>query len=237
MACPASPRLSHGIPSTDNKYTSEGTAAHELAARCFHDNCDATHFVGQVINEIAVTSSMANDVQLYLDHCRRLIDPADFHLVEHQISLASLNPPVPMFGTLDFGAYFAKRQEFYIVDFKFGRGTWVSAKDNPQVRYYALGAALSIDTPVTKVIATIIQPRFANAEPIRTVVIDAIELAEWSFELIERAHATREPDAPAVPGDHCKFCPAKGSCLAHQMRRATDAFHEFTLADVHATDT
>jgi len=237
MACSASVRLTRGLPSVDNRYTSEGTAAHELAARCLQQGCDAAHFVGEMINEIRVTSSMAADVQLYLDHCRRLIDLADFHLVEHQVSLEALKPPVPMFGTVDFAAYLGKYRELHIVDYKHGKGVWVGAKGNTQARYYGLGASLAIETPVSKVVATIIQPRFANAEPIRSVVIDAIELAEWSFELIERAKATREPDAPTVPGDHCRFCPIKNSCAAHQMRRATDAFHEFTLADVAATGT
>jgi hypothetical protein len=234
MNCPASVRLSYGIASTDNVYTSEGTAAHELAAKCLQEDREAAEFIGQTINESTVTSAMADSVQIYVDHCRRLADSCDLHFIEHRISLELLSPPVPMYGTADFIGYYARRRELHAVDLKFGKGVWVAAKDNPQVRYYALGAALAIDGPVSKVVATIVQPRFGKAEPIRTVVLDAIELAEWSFELMKHAHATRDPEAPTVPGDWCKFCPAKGSCLAHQLQRANTAFHEFTLADARA---
>jgi hypothetical protein len=227
MNCPASVRLSRGTPSEGSAYASEGTAAHELVARCLEEDCEATEFLGHTFNGIIVTEGMVGSAQIYVDYCRRLIDFCDVHHIEHKVSLEALDPPVPMYGTADFIAYFAKRQELHVVDLKFGKGVWVSAKDNPQTLYYALGAALSIDGPVSKVVATIIQPRFGKAEPIRTIMIDAIELTEWSFELMERARATRDPEAPAVPGDWCKFCPVKSSCLAHQLQQANTAFKEF----------
>lgn len=227
MSCPASVRLSYGVATTDNVYASEGTAAHELAARCLAEDRDAAEFIGQTFNEFTVTPAMSEGVQVYVDHCRRLMDSCDLHYIEHRINLEPLNPPVPMFGTADFIGYHARRRELHVADLKYGKGVWVAAKDNPQVKYYALGAALAIDAPVSKVIATIVQPRFGKGEPIRTIVLDAIELAEWSFELMRYAHATRDPEAPTVPGDWCKFCPVKNSCLAYQLQRANAAFHEF----------
>ena len=123
--------------------------------------------------------------------------------------MALLDPPVPMFGTADFFSYSKRRRELHLVDFKYGKGVWVAARNNPQLMYYALGAALLIEHPVSKISMTVVQPRFAKGDPVRTATVDAVELAEWSIELIARAHATQQPNAPTVAGEHCKFCPAK----------------------------
>ena len=68
-----------------------------------------------------------------------------------------------MFGTADFVAYSKKRHELSIVDFKYGKGVWVAAEDNTQLKYYALGAALSINDPVSTISMTICQPRYGGS--------------------------------------------------------------------------
>jgi hypothetical protein len=214
-------------------WAAEGTAAHELAQRCLVDNHDASHLLGTTIGEFEVTEEMAAAVQMYVAVCRRLIDACDVHMIEQHITLGKLNPPVDMFGTADFIAYSRKRREVHVVDFKFGKGVWIATKNNPQLMYYALGAVLAIDEPVSSISMTIVQPRVAKSDPFRNITIDAVEMAEWSLELLDRAHAAMKPNAPAVAGDWCKFCPIKNSCLAHQNSRNTAAYHEFSLPDAH----
>ena len=227
MNCPASVRLSRGTPSEGSAYASEGTAAHELAARCLDESCEAVEFLGQTFNGITVTEGMADGAQIYVDHCRRLIDFCDVHHIEHKVSLEALDPPVPMYGTADFIAYFAKRRELHVVDLKFGKGVWVSAKDNPQTLILRARCSPQHRWPRFKGCS------YNHPAPFRQGRTDPHNhdrrhrLAEWSFELMERAHATRDPEAPTVPGDWCKFCPVKGSCLAHQLQQANIAFHEF----------
>jgi hypothetical protein len=140
-----------------------------------------------------------------------------------------LRRPRRYVGTLDFAAYIAKRCELHIVDLKYGKGVWVNAKGNTQLKFYALGAIALVDAPVAKVVTTIIQPRFHNADPIRSAVLDSIELAEFSIELMAAAKKTLAPGAPAIAGSHCKFCPAQTACLAHQNYRNQKAYHEFQL--------
>lgn len=142
-----------------------------------------------------------------------------------------------MFGTADFVSCSKRRRELNLVDFKYGKGVWVPARNNHQLMYYALNAALLIEHPVSKISMTVVQPRFAKGDPVRTATVDAVELVEWSIELLARAHATQRHDAPTVAGEHCKFCPAKTSCLTHQTWKSNAAYHEFSLADVNVAGT
>ncbi len=113
---------------------------------------------------------------------------------------------------------------------KFGRGTFVAARDNPQLRYYALAAVYALDEPVSRISCTIVQPRFGgNADPIRVAVLDAVELVEFSFELMNAARAALAPDAPTIAGAHCKFCRAQNYCLAYQNMKNADLYYEFSL--------
>jgi hypothetical protein len=236
MNCSGHPRMTRGVPSPDSQYAAEGTAAHELAQAALTEDRDADAYVGMMFGDFIVTADMASAVQIYIDVCRRLMDACTFYRIEQQFDLAPLHPPVPMFGTADFIAYSSRRRELHVVDFKFGKGVWVPTKGNAQLHYYALGASLSIDEPVSSMTMTIVQPR-TGGDPVRTTSIDAIALAEWSFTLLDRARATQQPDAPLAAGEWCRFCGAKQSCPAYQGGRATAAYHEFTLTDVTTAGT
>ena len=150
-------------------------------------------------NGFIVTREMARYVAIYVGHCRRLIDTADIYKVEVQFDLDALRPPGPMYGTADFIGYFRRRQELHVVDLKYGKGVFVNARDNPQLRYYALGAALRLAEPVATIVSTVVQPR-TKGDPIRSAIIDADELAEWAvFWLIDRAHAALDPPLNTWP--------------------------------------
>ena len=141
---------------------------------------------------------MAVATQVYISTCRQLVDASDQHWIEHQFDLALLDPPTPMFGTCDFCPYSEKRRELHIVDFKYGAGVWVNAKSNSQLKYYAVGAVLMINKPIARISMTVVQPRFAKGDPVRSTTISVVELAEW----VDRADGPRpaalESDAPRV---------------------------------------
>jgi Protein of unknown function (DUF2800) len=222
LACPGSVRACHGLEGASSRYADEGTAAHDLAARCLVEGHDARHFVGLQIGEFTVDRTMADFVQVHVDTCRRARADADVFLVEHQFTLDALSPPLPMFGTADCVIYSKSRRELQIIDLKYGKGVWVPARNNSQLKYYAIGACLAIDDPVSTIVMTVVQPR-VSGDPIRSATIGAIELVEWSFELLAAAAATQAPDAPLVAGTHCKFCPAQTTCLAFQNAKYTAA--------------
>jgi hypothetical protein len=223
MACPGSTRAAAAAPRTSSEYADQGTRAHAYGAAVLTGK-----------QAVADDDEMARHVEVYTRHCQRLLQHADMHGVEVEVSLAALDPPCDMFGTADFFAYFADRQELHCVDFKYGKGVWVAAKNNPQLLYYALGTMLHLALPVSSVTMTVIQPRYGNGDPIRSAVASFADLTDFAANLLEHARAALAPDAPRVAGDHCKFCPVKPTCLAHQQGRAAAAastFHKFDLSN------
>ena len=225
-ACPGSARAAAAAPGASSEYADEGSRAHAWAAAVL---TGTTHHVAPPDD-----AEMARNVEIYTRHCRRLMDHADVHAVEAEVTLDALSPPTDMCGTCDFSAFFADRQELHIVDFKFGKGVLVMARNNPQLQYYAIGAMLHLGLPVETVITTVVQPRFQGADPIRSSVLSFAELVDFGTNLMARAREALRPDAPRVAGSHCKFCPARPSCPEYQRSRITAAYHEFAAADAAA---
>ena len=226
LNCPGSVAAIRGLPNESTPAAEEGTAAHELANMCLVNGQDAIEYVGRVVHAHEVDEEMAEGVQVYLDAVRYawhgpLGDSTmpDTRWIEQRFTLAALNPPAPMFGTADSVCYVTGHGTLYVHDLKFGKGHRVEAEGNPQLRYYALGALLSLQEThptwrVSKIVATIVQPRqpAAGSDPVRSTEIDPLDLMEWALDLVGKAHAAMEPKAPLVAGPWCAdtFCPNRG---------------------------
>ena len=101
-----------------------------------------------------------------------------------------------------------------IADLKYGLGIPVDAVDNPQLRLYGLGAIAKFgqlyDFPAVRM--TIIQPRL---ESVSEETLGRVELLDWAeAEVREKAQQAWKGVGEFVPGDHCRFCPAKAVCSA-----------------------
>lgn len=101
-----------------------------------------------------------------------------------------------------------------IADLKYGLGIPVDAVDNPQLRLYGLGAIAKFgqlyDFPAVRM--TIIQPRL---ESVSEETMGRVELLDWAeAEVREKAQQAWKGIGDFVPGDHCRFCPAKAVCSA-----------------------
>jgi hypothetical protein len=233
MACPGSIRLSREVPEPpETSFALEGTRAHAVAELSLTKGVDPDTFVGMEIEGGVVDDDMADFVRTFVEHCR---DINGISWVERRFNLAALNPPGPMFGTADFVAYDAVDRTLYVVDLKYGQGVVVEARGNKQLRYYALGAALSLDPkeyPIERIVMTIVQPRAMHTDgPIRTDEVTYTELIEFADDLMEAARATTLPDAPLNAGAHCRFCPASGVCPAQRSKALTVVQDEFALAE------
>lgn len=230
MLCPGSVRMEAPLASTTSVHAEEGTAAHTLAELCLREQRSPEDFIGTTINGRPVDEEMAESVQVFVDYCCSLATQSDEHWIEQRINLAPLNPPAPMFGTLDFGAYHAASQELEIVDLKYGRGVLVEVEGNKQARYYAIGAWLQLGggRAISQVKITIVQPRAAHtAGPVRSEVVSVAELLDFVGTLFAAAAETQRPDAPLVAGDHCRFCKASAICPAQQRLAEQVAMVEF----------
>lgn len=231
MACPGSPRLiAQAPPETTSVYAQEGTAAHAVLNACLSQGGDAARWVGRTVEGVLVTDDMAEAVQTALDTVRPLIGEGDRVFLEHRFDLSGLNPPAPLAGTADVVIYKPDTGRLIVIDYKHGKGVAVSAAGNPQLRVYALGAALALGDacPTREVEAMIIQPRADHVDGvIRAEGIEPFELIEWSADLLDAMRRTLDPRAPLAAGDHCRFCPAAGLCPALASRALAVAEADF----------
>lgn len=222
MACPGSINLSRGIPNVGSEFAQEGTAAHALAELALKRGVDPDMWEGMTLEGVEVTEDMAEHVRVFVNYCRRLQQSATESWIEAKFNLEALNPPGPMFGTADFSAYDAATRTLEVVDLKFGRGVVVEAKDNKQLRYYGLGAALALGVgrEIETVKLTIVQPRVTHPDGVvRSEEIPYEDLIGFAVELMEAARRTADPRAPLAAGRHCKFCLALPRC-PEQLKQA-----------------
>lgn len=236
MACPGSVQLSRGIPAKSSAYAEEGTAAHALLERCLTTKTAPEAYLGVTFDGVEVDEEMVEAVQVFVAEVNKcLAIPGAVLYVERQFDLAALNPPGAMWGTADAVIWIEAAQLLIVLDFKYGQGIVVAAKGNPQLRYYALGAMLSLGYVPETIHSVVVQPRVSHPEGIvRREEISFLELIDFSEELLVAARRTLEPDPPLVPGDWCRFCPAQPVCPKLHSHAVEVAQTEFTNLEAPA---
>lgn len=196
------------FPEEEPDYRAEGTAAHELIARCLNSGDEPWLWLGQkMTNGVSVTIPMTTAVQVFLDEVLPLMARASQVYIEFPISA----PIHPLFyGTLDWAAIVD--HTLYIRDYKNGEGLLVDER-GPQTRYYSYGV-LNLHPEIRKVNIGIVQPNFIGPEPVRSYECPADDIHSWAFEELLPAMQAAERGGQLTPGDHCIFCPAKLVCPA-----------------------
>jgi hypothetical protein len=199
-ACPGSVKLSEGIPSKPSEYAQEGTLAHAHAEyRLANDKW---------ADEIDLEMKAA--LEIYVDYVLETAKGRTLK-IEQKFDLTTIHPG--MFGTSDAVVYDYNLKKLWVIDLKYGQGIPVDVKDNGQLKYYALGAMLSLGYPCNTIEIVIVQPRAFHAEgPIRSQELNFTDLLDFSADLKEYAVKTEEANAPLNSGDHCRFCPAAHLC-------------------------
>ena len=101
-----------------------------------------------------------------------------------------------------------------VVDLKIGKGLKVDARDNRQLKLYAIGAVDNFNFifEAKKVRMTIVQPRLDH---ISTDEIDVKELMAWGEQEVKpKADLAYEGKGEFNPGEWCRFCRVKDRCRA-----------------------
>lgn len=230
MACPGSVRATAGIPDQGSDFAEEGTAAHSLAALLLENgwcSIDVPRDARCPETGLLFDDAMRDAADAY---CAYVLDSAyevNGHvLVERKVRFDEYVPEG--FGTAD--VLIIGGAVNHLVDLKYGRGVRVDAGDwenpNPQLMLYAVGALQEygfLGVP-DRWRLTIFQPRMdhvssldVTTEQIRAFARVAAQAAEW----------TNDPGAPLIPGGHCKFCLARGTCSARAKQALADAQAEF----------
>ena len=239
ISCTPSVKLAELFPERDTEYSKEGDIAHAVAEL----------FVLLALGRINQEELEQGLIELEHDddmlrHARAYADYVTL-LVQTQRELSTDKPIVigveervyyddyveDGFGTSDF--YVSSPDQLDVLDYKYGAGVFVSVKDNPQLRLYALGVLQSLDLiyhPQT-IRVHVYQPRLDNIA-VEEFTYD--ELVEWTnrIDLAERARLAWSGRGEYVAGDHCQFCPARYQCRALYEYSYEEAREEFTDPDL-----
>lgn len=235
MKCPGSVRLCESTTRRSSEYADEGTAAHALAELCLRKAAGvsalfADAMLGQIIEGQPVTQDMIEAVNVYLTEIYTDTKPGDEQEIEVRFSLNEIH--TGLFGTADRVRYRPSTETLRVTDYKHGAGVPVEVEDNPQLLYYAAGAAVKLHNRGIRTIEVqIVQPRCPHPDgPIRMWSIDVVDLVEFAGELKDAALRTEDPNAPLSPGSHCRWCAAAGFCPALSKQAVEVASCEFDPA-------
>lgn len=221
LVCTPSARLEQQFPDTNSEVAAEGTFAHKWA------EVNLLHFNKQLADALFLSEidamkknqfyskGLEDYVALYVDtvidkfHSAQNTDKGASLLLEQRFNLSAYVPDC--FGHAD--AVILSEGKLEVVDLKYGAGVAVTAKDNPQLKLYALGAYydLSFLYDIKHITVTIVQPRNGG---ISSDSFSAADLLAWAESIKPIARLAFNGGGNFVAGDHCKFCKAANQCKA-----------------------
>lgn len=213
LACPPSVRLCKAIPDSGSAYAEEGTLAHKVAASALLQVLSENGIPVQ-INEDAECSAadVSREMRDYVDEYVQFVlavcqsmDVCEGVFLEQPVSYEDYAPSG--FGTSD--VIIVGGDEITVIDFKYGMVP-VDARQNPQLRLYALGALLGVGVEISVVHTWIAQPRI-NSYSEEQMTAD--ELLRWADEVVRPAALLAyQGDGEFHSGPHCRFCKARDMC-------------------------
>lgn len=250
LGCPPSVRLveSLGLPEETSPYAEEGTAAHALAEAkllCEH-GCGLRLGKRDRFNRLKAARAsewygpeMEYATDLYVQYVDEVYNSDAGvgvpHLIELECRVYYSEYAPHGFGTAD--CLLVLGDVLHVIDLKYGKGVEVSAKGNPQLRLYALGALdrYSGVFDIAQVCTHIVQPRLDLASACSYSVE---ELERWGREYVApRAVNAWQGLGQYAPGEEtCRWCRAKAVCRARADAALKEACADFSVDDVPAVD-
>lgn len=217
LHCTAAPRLEQGAADNETDYAAEGTLAHAYCARHLktylgQDVADENQEIEQYgqyhTGEMDEYTETYKTIVLEKYNAARATTKDALLLVETRLDFSSYVPEA--FGTAD--AIIIADGTMEIIDFKYGKGVRVSAKENPQMKIYAVGAyeRFNFEYAIDNVRMTIVQPRIDNLSEYE---LTAVELIDWAENtLAPKAAEAFSGKGEQMPGPWCQFCKVKAQC-------------------------
>lgn len=232
LNCTPAPRLEAELPNKSSVYANEGTLAHhvcEVTAKKYFGKIQDAEYA-DTITSLKKTplwnDEMLNTAETYVEHLAE--KAVNFKYAPHvafEVAVDISDYAPESFGRCDcvmFG-----EEMLIITDYKHGKGVPVSAKENPQMMLYALGA-LKLYKPIfgnsIKQIALCVdQPRLDSYE---SWWCATDELLAWGESIKPKAQAAYAGTGDFNAGEWCRFCKANGVCKA-QANQQISAFDDF----------
>lgn len=211
--CPPSVALEAKFPDTSSEAAKEGTEAHALAEKKVIAWLKGDHAQEASDRSMEEAVTAYRDYIISISETERRKGGLGGVMVERRLDLSRWIPGG--FGTSD--ACIVSERHLHIVDLKYGKGVKVDARNNSQMRLYALGAIDEL-WPLYEfdsVTMHIFQPRLDN---VSTETMTVAELLEWGEKIKPLAHLAYQGQGVQKPGSWCKFCRAQAVCKARADR-------------------
>lgn len=224
LACTAAPGLERVSPQeTPSIHAQEGTLAHEISElklrKAYIEPSMTTRKFNSEMKKLKAHElyqpEMDGYTDAYVDYIAGVIHSYDSppHIaVEKRLDYSNIAPGG--FGTGD--CIIIGGGVMHVIDFKYGKGVQVSAKSNPQLMLYGIGALNAYDFlyGVQNVKLHVVQPRVPDTYSVWGCSVQ--ELYSWGEnEVKPRALEAHEGRGNYCVGEHCRFCRAKGVCRAY----------------------
>lgn len=233
MTCTPSAVLESKFKDNTSAAAEEGTLAHLLGETLLrHQLGQISEHTANVLYKQVESDPMYNtDMQQHAENYAELILShvgKDSHVfVETRVDVTSFVPEG--FGTADAIIITGRLLDFW--DLKYGKGVFVSAVENTQLKLYALGALNDFGHvfDIETVRMNIYQPRLDNHSVWEISVKDLLHWAET--ELKPKAELAFLGEGEQVAGEHCRFCKAKAKC--RKLAEVNLELAEKAFADPH----
>lgn len=220
LVCPPSVRLEQQFENKTSEYMAEGTLAHaicELKARNYFLETLTKRKFNSEMKKLKADENYKDEMEgytdVYIDYLKEVAMRSGVRpTVAIEMKVDYSKYAKDGFGTAD--CLILVQKDLYVIDFKYGKGVSVSSEENPQLKLYALGALekYKMIYPIETVHLCIVQPRLGN---ISEYVLTRESLEKWGNEVVmpaaEKAYLGL---GEYMPGEHCRFCKAKGCCSA-----------------------
>ena len=218
IACPGSVELIENLmwtgevreqePST---YASEGTMLHKVVDNYYVS--PGNHKVKALDGLETDNRALILDAAEYLDLVFKSLGHYNF-VAQSEISVDLTSWGVPdVYGTLDYMIGDLVKRRVHVLDWKFGSGVTVYAKDNPQLLAYAAGV-IKWPTTMQDVTIHIVQPAIDHYDIWQCSINELYDWVHGTLAVaINKCHFSGIDKF--VPGvEQCRWCEAKNHCEA-----------------------
>jgi len=218
IACPGSVELIENLMNTGEVaeqepsiYASDGTRLHKVVDNYYVSpgNHNQKALDGLEVDDKALILDAAE----YLDLVFKGIGHYNIlQKSEASVDLTSWGIP-DVYGTLDYMIGDLIKRHVHVIDWKFGAGVTVYAKDNPQLLAYAAGV-IKWPTTMQNVTIHIVQPAIDHYDTWQCSINELYDWVHGTLAVaINKCHSSGIDKF--VPGiEQCRWCEAKNHCEA-----------------------
>lgn len=231
-------RDAHNDAEDCSVYAKEGTLAHYLAetllsqlyGKISMDECHCR--LVDIEKDTLYTDEMYEHVRNHVDYVKSVTDSLPEYEIMFETRVDYSNIAPEGYGTAD--VLIVSGKDIYVIDLKYGKGVPVSAKKNPQLRLYGIGA-LNLYPSAEVVHMTINQPRIGNLDETSET---KTELLAWAVnEVIPKASLAVKGEGSLVPSDKaCRFCTLRDRCKARADQKEGIIKKDFYIEESRPKD-